>query len=89
MSPFVAVVRSDSRCLHCCGAVDTVLFVVDIKVEVVVVSYRCLGSITFGLFLLAEELKALMAYDEDTEENASESNEDQDQASVVAATKDK
>ena len=38
------------------------------------------------VFVFAE-VKALMAYDEDTEENASESNEDQDQAAAVATKK--
>ena len=46
----------------------------------------CVGSLIFGLFLFAE-VKALMAYDEDTEENASESNDVQGQAAVVAAKK--
>lgn len=86
LSPFVAVVRTDSPCHYYGDAVDIVVFVVDVNVEVVVITRRCLGSLIFGLFLSAE-VKALMAYDEDTEENASESNDDQGQAAVVAAKK--
>ena len=73
--------------------VDVVVFVccsyhINMIVTLAAGTRCCLtGSPVLRSVFLFAEVKALMAYDEDTEENASESNEDQDQAAVVAAKK--